>query len=99
MKLSDNEIKVLDALTNEDAYCFDERAYLNFDAIGKIAGLERRIVRLACRSLKRRGLTEYGTGLWNDDGTLAGSGYRVTWEGEREVSNRSSDKQETTNEP
>jgi predicted GNAT superfamily acetyltransferase len=43
--------------------------------------LDRAAIRRACRSLSRKGLAEYGKGLWNDDGEVAGAGYAATREG------------------
>ncbi len=78
MNLNDNERKVLKALS--DAYsAYEEFCYLNFAGISKRCGdLDRKVVRRAARSLTRKGLAEYGRGLWTDDGELAGSGYCCT---------------------
>jgi len=51
--------------------------YRRFDDISANTGLDRRTVRRACRSLTRKGLAEYGRGLWTEDGEPAGSGYRA----------------------
>lgn len=49
-----------------------------FAPIMRETGLDRKTVRLACRSLKRKGLAEFNTGLWHEDGEgPAGSGYRA----------------------
>jgi len=77
MKLNDNERKVLACLVvcGEDycGYC-----YFNFRSLTGPTKLNRREVRLACRSLKRKGLAEFGRGLWSEDGEPAGSGYRAS---------------------
>jgi len=75
MKLNDNERKVLAVLVvcGDDSwggYC-----YFNFRALTGPTKLNRREVRLACRSLKRKGLAEFRRGLWSEDGEPAGSGY------------------------
>lgn len=78
-KLNENEKKVLEALV--DAYSSDgESGYFAFAGLEKKTGLERRIVRLACRSLARKGYTEYQKALWSEDGP-AGAGYGATEKG------------------
>ena len=42
--------------------------------------LDRRTVRRCCRSLARKGLAEFGKGLWSEDGEPRGSGYRACGE-------------------
>lgn len=76
MILSDNERKVLKALMRADDYC--GFCYLNFWAISTKTKLNRKDVRRACRSLTRKGLAEFGKGLFTEDGALAGSGYAAT---------------------
>jgi len=77
MNLNPNEAKVLvelvDAYSSYDGFCFR-----GFDGISRETGLDRKIVRRACRSLARKGLAEYGRGLWTEDGEPAGSGYAAT---------------------
>ena len=64
--------------TLDEAYGeYDGGAFFSFDAITQRTKLNRREVRLSCRRLKRKGLAEFGKGLWNDEGP-AGSGYAVT---------------------
>ena len=43
--------------------------------------LDRKQVRRACRSLARKGLAQFGSGLFTEDGEVAGSGYTATREG------------------
>jgi len=74
-ELTDNEKKVLDTLAACEPFDYDDLCYMNFDGISKRTGLDRRVVRLACRSLKRKGLALFGTGLCHEDGTFAGAGY------------------------
>ena len=76
MNLNDNERKVLDSLIAADDY--SGFCYLSFSAIGIPWGLDRKTVRRACRSLKRKGLAEFKAGLWTEDGEPAGSGYAAT---------------------
>lgn len=45
-------------------------------------GLTIKEVRRACRSLRRKGLSEFHRGLMNDDGEVAGSGYCISRDGE-----------------
>jgi hypothetical protein len=52
--------------------------YFHFRALSSFTGLSRRDVRLICRRLKRKGLAEFGKGLWTDDGDPYGSGYKIT---------------------
>lgn len=77
-KLSERELAVLKVLnsrygTDTDCLCFR--------FIANETGLDRRLVRRACRSLARKGLANYERGLFNEDGEVAGSGYRCTFEG------------------
>ena len=59
-----------------------EFCYSSFRGIMFGTNLDRQTVRNACRALARKGLTEYGRGLWSNDGMVAGSGYRITAAGE-----------------
>ena len=78
VKLSENERKVLAVLIDgggEESEC----GFFPFQSI-KAAGaldLEVKQIRLACRSLKRKGMAAFCAGLWNDDGP-AGAGYAAT---------------------
>lgn len=49
-------------------------------------GLSRARVRRACRALRRKGLTEYQSGLCDCDGTFAGAGYSATQSGAAHLS-------------
>jgi DNA-binding MarR family transcriptional regulator len=49
-----------------------------FRYIAKNTGLEERQVKRSVRSLARKGLAEYVRGLFDEDGFVAGSGYRAT---------------------
>lgn len=75
-RMSPTETKVLEALVEADDY--SGYCYLAFDALCANTGLERKVVRRACRSLARKGLAQFGKGLWTEDGEMAGSGYCAT---------------------
>jgi hypothetical protein len=76
VNLNDNERKVLSVLARMARW--DEN-YMSFDGIRNSGvKLDRKQIRRACRSLARKGLAEYGRGLWNDDGEVGGSGYCAT---------------------
>ncbi len=82
-KLSLLERKVLRALHsawNE----YEDFCFLSFKPLCRRTRLSRAEVRRGCRSLKRKGFAQYGRGLWNYDGEVAGSGYACTKAG-REV--------------
>lgn len=82
MKVTDKEKSVLTALVEDyDTSGWDETGFWSFDPLAKKTGLERRIVRLACRSLARKGLAKFMRGLVNMDGEMAGAGYGATKEG------------------
>jgi Mn-dependent DtxR family transcriptional regulator len=71
--ISGREMQALNALAG-----IDEDHYLNFKAIARRSKLDPSYVRRSVRALARKGLAEYGKGLWTDEGELAGSGYRAT---------------------
>ena len=52
--------------------------YTIFAPIQHDTGHSRAEVRRACRLLARRGLAEYSSALWSDDGQLVGAGYAIT---------------------
>jgi hypothetical protein len=80
MNLNATERKVLRALVDawheDECYCV-----LPFKSISKRTRLARAKVRLACRSLKRKGMAEFCRGCWTEDGEPAGSGYAATMVG------------------
>lgn len=84
INLNAAEKKVLTFLADEWS---DEAGFYGFKWIGKRTRLPRNKVRLACRSLKRKGLTKFASGLWTDDGTPGGSGYSATKEGRALIDN------------
>lgn len=75
MKLNPREHKVLTFLANEYN---DEFGCYPFAPIARRTRLPIKQVRLACRSLKRKGFTEFHRGLWTMNGEPAGSGYRAS---------------------
>jgi hypothetical protein len=75
--LNDNERRVLRALPSEGYAGF---GFVSFAYLTRETMLNRRAVRLACRSLARKGLAEYSRGLWSEDGKPCGAGYARTWE-------------------
>lgn len=83
--LNENEKRVLTVLVAAgDSYL--GFGYLGFAGIGArleddhSIKLDRKAIRRACRSLKRKGLAEFCRGLWTEDGEPAGSGYAATKE-------------------
>ena len=86
MNLTEKERKVLTALASQTIEN-GELCY-GFDSLVEYAdGLDRKQIRLGCRSLKRKGLAEFYSGLFNEDGEVAGSGYCISDEG-RELADK-----------
>lgn len=77
MTINDNEKKILEHLVNN----IDEDHATYFRFIAADTKIEIKVVRPACRSLARKGLTEFMRGLFDEDGLTAGSGYAATREG------------------
>lgn len=78
IKLNENETKCIEVLVSGfDRTGWEEDRYYNFNGLAKVTGLDRKKVRLACRSLTRKGLAQYMRGLWSDYGP-AGAGYGAT---------------------
>lgn len=73
VRLNPNEAAVLRFFVDGQMEA-EEGAHWTFASIMRETGLERSMVRRACRSLWRRGLASYERALWNDDGP-AGAGY------------------------
>lgn len=78
MKLNSNEKKVLEALVTYDGP--EGQYYVSFATISSDIGLDRKMVRRACRSLARKGLAEYQRTTWRDEG-VGGAAYGATKEG------------------
>lgn len=76
--MSPNEWKVLAVLGEGVEYDF---GFWGFAGIMKQTGLDRKTVRRCCRSLRRKGLALFESGLWTDEGEPAGSGYCSTAKG------------------
>ncbi len=77
-RLNENERKVLSFLA--DDYHSDEKCF-PFAPIIAATGLNRAVVRRACRSLSRKGFASFHRGLWTYDDGPGGSGYACTREG------------------
>ena len=86
--MSENQKTVLAFLSGDrqfDVHCpypdINDCIY-PFDSIVKGTGLERRIVRIACRALARMGCASLERGF-DEEGLVNGSGYSITQEGAR----------------
>ena len=66
-----NETKVLALLASGG----EDFGVMSFAGIAHYIKLNRKEIRRACRSLKRKGLAEFHRGCWTEDGEPAGSGY------------------------
>jgi len=73
-EVEERELKILSVL-NEGREDF---GYFNFNYLCVETGFNRRQIRLDVRRMARKGLTQYGNGLWTDEGELAGAGYAIT---------------------
>lgn len=81
-----NENKVLSVFRlfwNKDENC------RSFSDIAGYAEISVKEVRLACRSLRKKGLVEFYNGLLTSDGEVAGSGYCINKAGVEYVKNNS----------
>jgi DNA-binding MarR family transcriptional regulator len=78
--MSPNEIKALGALAEAHSD-YEDFCFLSFKGIANRSGLEPRLVRRTVRSLARKGFAKYASGLYNDNGEMAGAGYCCTKEG------------------
>jgi hypothetical protein len=86
--LNSNEVKVLAALASVGG----DFGVLSFRAIGRRVRLARTAIRRACRSLRRKGLSEFHRGCWTEDGEPYGSGYAATKAGNERASAKLVDK-------
>ncbi len=78
MELTKNERKVLEVLAEGyDSSEYGDTKFYPLYGIENLSDISRENVRLACRSLRDKGLAEYAKGLWSDDGP-GGSGYGAT---------------------
>ncbi len=78
--MSPNEMKALKALAEAYSEC-EDFCFLSFKGIAARSKLDPKLVRRTVRSLARKGFAKYQSGLWNDDGEMAGAGYCCTKEG------------------
>lgn len=82
--MTDPAVRLSDAQKREQKIlfvldeCDGDFSYMAFDGLSRETGIERRVVRLVVRRMARKGWTQYGRGLWTDDGEMAGSGYCIT---------------------
>ena len=82
MKLTEaqrREQRILSVLAEAD----EDYGYFGFDSLSRQTQMDRRQVRLDVRRMARKGLTQFGKGLWTDEGGLAGSGYAITESGRK----------------
>lgn len=82
ISLNDGEYKCLEVMTD-----FADGSFWYFRGIANHVDMNEKEVRRKVRSLSRKGLTEYKQGLFNEDGQVAGSGYRVTEAGRKFIKN------------
>lgn len=78
--INDNERKVLEVLNSLTRR--DGEACITFKLLGDKAKMDIKAVRRSCRSLRRKGFAEFHSGLMDEEGMAAGSGYCVSEEGE-----------------
>ena len=74
LALSANEVRILRALNELP----DDYGFCSFKSIAAQSGVASCDIRRVTRLLKRKGFTEFASGLWNDDGEPRGSGYSIT---------------------
>ncbi|MFC5423014.1 hypothetical protein ACFPOB_26040 [Bosea eneae] len=77
IRLSERERKALAALCEVEG----DFAFMSFASIARRSGLHAGDVRRSVRALARKGMAQFGKGLWCDDGRPAGSGYCATESG------------------
>lgn len=80
VKISNNERKCLEILAERYEDGDGDTCYYT-KYIAKMAVLDPKKARIYIRSLVRKGLVEYHRGLFNDDGQVAGSGYKCSERG------------------
>jgi hypothetical protein len=61
--------------------CSGDFPYRSFEPIARHTGLDVWRVRTLTRGLARAGLLEYSSGLFNENGDVAGAGYTITAKG------------------
>jgi DNA-binding MarR family transcriptional regulator len=78
IKISEREKQALLALA-----CVSQAGWcLSFKGIADRSSLEPHQVRRTVRALARKGLAEFHRGLFDDEGSVAGSGYCCTDQGQ-----------------
>lgn len=77
MPINDTHKKVLAALV-ESYTDYEDFCFCTFQRLMADTGLDRAAVRRSCRFLTRKGLAQFGRGLWSEDGEPFGSGYAAT---------------------
>jgi hypothetical protein len=85
-KLREPHSRVLAVLA--DGYYGSEWCFYHFAHIVAETGFDIKQVRKSCRYLARKGLAQYGRGLWTEDGEPFGSGYAATAAGNALVEER-----------
>jgi hypothetical protein len=78
-RLPPHQRLVIWSMVNDDWH--DEQWFSNFGTISGNTGLTRAQVSRACKALRRLGFVEFQAGLFNEDGGVAGAGYRVSKDG------------------
>lgn len=87
----DTHRRVLEALAEGGG----DFPFFGFDALAAYSDLDRAHVRRIVRHLARKGLAQFGKGLWTEEGEPAGSGYCITDAGRAVLSDLSSAKGES----
>lgn len=72
--LNDDEETVLAFLAEQP----EDHGFWGFAGIHQHTSIEPERIRIACRGLRAKGFAIYESGLWTDDGEMAGSGYGAT---------------------
>lgn len=65
---------VLDWMNDE----LGDEWYTGIQRVSEALGIPREIARAVLRVLRQRGLVAYKSGLWTEDGEMAGAGYGIT---------------------
>lgn len=81
MKLSDNELKVLNVFNEQTDNWGESCLYVRH--IIDTTKLEEKEVRKICKRLRELKLIEYMRGLMDEEGQVAGSGYCITYDGQK----------------
>lgn len=58
--------------------CSEDYGYLSFASVSRRSSVEPYKIRRAVRAIARKGLLQFGKGLWDDEGSPRGSGYGLT---------------------